>query len=492
MRLDPLPGAARALFARTALPLAAVLLLSACAGMSDSQPHATLLQAPALGLSAVAGTAVTARDAWWREFGDVQLDRLIDSALASNPSLKVAQARLARAKAAADITDSAGGPQIGVGVDLMRQQFTATGLYPPPLAGAIYETGTAQFSASWELDFFGRNRAALEAALGMTRAAQADSDAARTLLASNVARSYFQLIRLNEQVQVAQRMLAQRTQTLDLVRQRVEAGLDTSLELRQSEGGLPDARLQIETLQEQTTLGRNALAALLGQTSASLVLEIPASSVIKPIAAATNVPSDLLGRRADIAAARWRVEAATQDVGVARAQFYPNINLVAFAGVSSIGLDRLLDAGSQQWGAGPALRLPLFDGGRLRANLRGKVAELDGAIESYNAAVLDAVREVTDQIASAQAIGRQSESQRAAQASAESAYAIAVQRYEAGLGNLLQVLSAETAVLNQRRLGVDLAARALETQVALMRALGGGYRADLPPVSPIPAVTSSL
>ncbi len=492
MRLDSQPAAARAFFRRAALPLAAALALSACAGMSDSQPHAARIEASALGLGADGATASTVQEQWWREFGDAQLDRLIDSALASNPSLKVAQARLARAQASADITDAAGGPQIGVGVDAMRQQFTATGLYPPPLAGGIYETGTAQFSGSWELDFFGRNRAALEAALGAARAAQADAAAARTLLASNVARTYFQLIRLNEQVRVAQRLLAQRAQTLDLVRQRVDAGLDTSLELRQSEGGLPDARLQIETLQEQLTLGRNALAALLGQTSASLVLEIPASTAIKPIAAAKHVPSDLLGRRADIAAARWRVEAATQDVGAARAQFYPNINLVAFVGVSSIGLDRLLDAGSQQWGVGPALRLPLFDGGRLRANLRGKVAELDGAIESYNAAVLDAVREVTDQLASSQAIGRQSQSQREAQASAESAYEIAVQRYEAGLGNLLQVLSAETAVLNQRRLGVDLAARALDTQVALMRALGGGYRAELPARTTQQPVTSPL
>ena len=127
----------------------------------------------------------------------------------------------------------------------------------------------------------------------------------------------------------------------------------------------------------------------------------------------------------------------------------------------------------------------------MRANLRGKVAELDGAIESYNATVLDAVREVTDQLVSSLAISRQQEAQRSAQTFAESAYEIAVQRYEAGLGNLLQVLNAETAVLNQRRMGVDLAARALDTQVALVRALGGGYRAELPSVKPSQTVTSS-
>jgi len=289
---------------------------------------------------------------------------------------------------------------------------------------------------------------------------------------------------------VAQRLLAQRVQVLALVQDRVNAGLDTRVELRQSEGALPEARLQIEILQEQLGQTRSALAALLGQAGTSLAIAIPAQKTIAGMAIATSVPSDLLGRRADVAAARWRVEAALQDVSNARAQFYPNINLVAFAGVSSLGLDRMLGAGSEQWGVGPALRLPIFDGGRLRANLRGRTADLDAAIESYNATVVEAVHDVTDQLASTQAVSRQQQEQRAAQAAAESAYEIAVQRYEAGLGNFLQVLASETAVLNQRRLGVDLAARAIDTQVALVRALGGGYRAELP--APQQTVTSSL
>jgi outer membrane protein TolC len=156
------------------------------------------------------------------------------------------------------------------------------------------------------------------------------------------------------------------------------------------------------------------------------------------------------------------------------------VNLVAFAGLSSIGFGKLLSGGSQQWGVGPALRLPIFEGGRLRANLRGADADLDAAIESYNAAVLDAIRETADSLASAQSITRQQNEQRQAQAAAESAYDIALQRYRAGLGTYLNVLSAETAVLAQRRLAVDLEARALDTQVALIRALGGGYRESAP------------
>ena len=464
--------------------------LGGCADMSGIAPQSSLRDPASLGLSAApsniaasvseAAAPIIAAD-WWRQFGDEQLNALVAQALQTNPNLKLAQARLARAQAVTEVANAATLPQLNGQLDLMRQRYTANGAVPPPLAGSIRNSGTLQLGASWELDFFGKNRAALDAALGAVNAAEADSQAARVLLASNVARTYFQLQRLNEQADVARRTLAQRDETLKLVRDRVQAGLDTSLELRQSEGGLPEARLQLETLLEQTALNRNALAALIGQPNMTVAPVSRPLSAIKSVAISDTIPADLLGRRADIAAARWRVEASSKDVVNAKAQFYPNINLVAFAGVSSIGLGRLLASGSEQWGVGPALRLPIFDAGRLRANLRGKTADLDAAVESYNAAVIDAVRDVADQLASAQAVTRQQAEQSAAQDAAEGAYDISVQRYKAGLGNYLNVLTAETSVLAQRRLKVDLVARALETQVALMRALGGGYAASQTP-----------
>jgi NodT family efflux transporter outer membrane factor (OMF) lipoprotein len=366
-------------------------------------------------------------------------------------------------------------------------------MIPAPLAGTIRDSGTLQANASWELDLFGKNRAALDAAIGQSRAAQADAQAARMLLANNVARNYFQWVRIQGQLDVAQRTLAQREQTKQLVQDRLKAGLDTQLELQQSEGGLPDARFQIEALKEQEALLLNALTALTSQANGALALVKPSQAAINTIAdkqtLVQSIPLDLLGRRADIAAARWRVEAATHDVDNAKAQFYPNINLTAFAGFSSIGLERLVQSGSDQWGVGPAIRLPLFEGGRLRANLKGKTADLDTAIETYNAMVIDAVRDVADQLASAKALGRQQTEQHAAQASAEAAYAIAVQRYEAGLGNYLNVLNAETAVLTQRRLGVDLSARVVDTQVQLIRALGGGYTETADTTANAPATT---
>lgn len=460
--------------------------MTGCADMSGIESKASLRDASSLGLPAANASAnsvpaKTMSTEWWQDFGDKQLNALIAQALQSNPSLKLTQARLARAQAVTEVANAATRPQLNGQLDATRQRYTANGAVPPPLAGSIRDSGTVQLSASWELDFFGKNQAALDAALGSVNAAEADAQAAKVLLASNVARSYFQLVRLNEQTMVARRTLAQREETLKLVQDRVRAGLDTRLELSQSEGGLPEARLQVESLQEQMALTRNALGALIGQPDRASTIIPQALTAINIVAVTSRLPADLLGRRPDIAAARWRVEASSKDVVNAKTQFYPNINLVAFAGFSSIGLNRLLDSGSQQWGVGPALRLPIFDAGRLRANLRGKTADLDAAVESYNAAVLDAVRDVADQVASMQAIGRQQTEQSAAQDAAESAYEIAVQRYKAGLGNYLNVLTAETNVLAQRRSSVDLSARALDTQVALIRALGGGYTAaDLP------------
>jgi NodT family efflux transporter outer membrane factor (OMF) lipoprotein len=457
------------------LALATLAALNGCASYSNEATKGQMLYEAAVGLT---GTAAKIDAEWWHSFGDKQLDTLVALALANNPTIKVAQARLARVQAGYDNVRGNDSPTLGAGADLTHQKFSSNFIYPPPLGGAILDTGTLQANASWELDLFGKNRTALESAIGQMRAAEADAMAARMLLASTVARSYFQWVRLNAQLAVAQSTFTQREQSKKLVQDRLTAGLDTQLELHISESALPDARLQIELLKEQQTLTLNALAALTGQQKAPLTLIPSAQATIKNVASATAIPMDLLGRRADIVAARWRVEAATQDVGNAKTLFYPNINLTAFVGFQSIGFDKLAQSGSQQWGVGPAIRLPIFEGGKLRANLRGKSADLTAAIESYNAMVVDAVRDVADQLASGQAIARQQTEQANAQALAETAYSIALQRYKAGLGTYLNVLSAETSVLAQRRQHVDLAARALDTQVQLIRALGGGYAAD--------------
>jgi len=457
--------------------LAAAVLLAGCADMKGIEPHASMRTGESVGLSASGGPSVALSTEWWRDFGDENLNRLEAQALAGNPNLKVAQARLAKAQAAAEGARSSLLPQVGAEANSQRQQFSANNIYPPPIGGSTLTLNTLQLNGSWELDFFGKNRAALDATLSAAQAAQADAQAARILLSTNVARTYFQLARIDDQLVVARRTAAQREESLRLVNDRVRAGLDTQLELRQSEGAIPEARQQVEALQEQAEITRHALAALTGAGNQPVEAQ-PAVAAVKPIALPSQLPANLLGQRADIAAARARVEAAGYDVKNAQAQFYPNVNLTAFIGLSSIGFPKLFSLGSEQWGIGPAIHLPIFEGGRLRANLRGKTADMDAAIESYNAAVLDAIRDTADQLTSARSIARQQAEQRQAQQAAEAAYDLATQQYKAGLGTYLNVLAAETAVLNQRRLAVDLAARALDNQVALIHALGGGYRTE--------------
>lgn len=476
-----------------ALLAMSVLAMSGCASLgSDAAkslpPQAVLRDAESLGLASSKAGPVLSEPQWWRTLADEQLDRLIEQALRDNPTLKVVQARIVRAQAGVESTQAAAGPQLGLAVDLSSQRYTANGAVPPPLAGAVRDSGSALISGSWELDFFGKNRAALDAALGQSRAVQADALAARMLLAYQVARTYFQTGRLNAQIELTEKQLALRAHMLALVQTRFEAGLDTRVELLQAQSSMPELRQQLVALQEQLALASHALDALLGQPKSTWVLKPPAlPESIKALAVA-EVPADLLGRRADIAAARWRVEAAIGDVATARNQFYPNVNLLAFVGMSSIGLDRLLSAGSEQWGGGPALRLPLFDGGRLRAQLRGRSAELDLAIESYNATVIDAIHDVADQLSSAQATGRQQSEQLSAQALAQDSLRLAEQRQAGGLTNRVAVINAELGLLSQRRQALELSARALDTHLALIRALGGGYLADLPtsPATPMP------
>ena len=477
----------------TAGTLAATLiagLLAGCADFSGIQPQAQLRDVASLGLA----TAAAPLDAqWWRALGDDTLNQLQAQALQANPSLKLAQARIAAAQAAAQFSQSATRPQLGAQLNATRQHYTANGAIPPPLAGAVESSGAAQLAGSWELDFFGKNHAALQAALGNARAAQADAQAARVLLTSQVAHTYLSWVGLNEQRALAKRMLAQREETLTLVQARFDAGLDTPLDLRQAQGALPEARLQLELLDEQIALTHNALAALVGEPNQPLALVFKGQETLHPLPLETAIHANLLGQRADVAAARWRVQAAEHGMASAKAQFYPNINLTAFVGFSSIGLGQLLQSGSQQWGVGPALSLPLFDSGRLRANLGATTAERDAAVESYNATVINAIHDVADQLASRQAIARQQAEQQQAALAAQATYAAAQQRYRSGLLNALQVLNAETAVLTQRRQSADLATRALHNQVALARALGGGFTAHTAPdtrelPAPLPAL----
>jgi len=302
-----------------------------------------------------------------------------------------------------------------------------------------------------------------------------DAYAVRLMLASSIARAYAQLGRSFEQIELAQAILVQRQAIFDLIRQRVTAGLDSEVELKQAEGSIPAARQSIAQVEEEIALGRNLLAALLGQgPDRGLAIARPQMQE-QSIALPSVLPADLLGRRPDVVAQRWRVESARRDIEAAKGQFYPNVNLTALIGVQSIILSKVLSSSSEVPAFGPALRLPLFDGGRLRGNLAAKDADYDLALEQYKQTLIDALREVVDQLASLRSVDAQRVQLDSALATAHQAYELALERYRAGIGSYLQVLAAEAPLLEQQSLQANLRARELELSINLMRALGGGF-----------------
>jgi NodT family efflux transporter outer membrane factor (OMF) lipoprotein len=457
------------------------LLLAACASMKGVEPQGTLREASSVAADrSLAGTAVSPaawpKTDWWKEFGDPQLDTLMDEALSTSPTLAVAAARTRKALALAAIDKAALSPQVDLGASIERQHFSENGLFPPPLGGSTQTISQLQLTLNWELDFWGKNRSAYEAALGAARAAEVDAYAARLALSSNIAQAYVQLQRAYLQLDVAQKTLREREQIYALTRDRNSAGIDSRLEVKQAEAALPATREQIAQLTERIALARNQIAALMGKgPDRGLAIERPTATALADVAVPSNVPAELLGRRPDLTAERWRVEAASKDIASAKAEFYPNVNLAGFIGFSTLGGHALLAAASRAFGVGPAVTLPVFDAGRLRGNLAAKDADYDIAVEQYNQTLADAMREVVDQLASFRSVAEQKHEQATALATAQDAYDLALLRYREGLGNYLQVLSAEQPLLAQESLDADLRARQLELSINLARALGGGF-----------------
>jgi len=466
--------------ARFAVLLCAVL--GGCASFEGIEPHAALREPGSLAAShSLAGAphAEWPREDWWKRFGDPQLDRLIREGLAAAPGIRLARARVEKALAHAQASGAATAPQVNASGDVTRQRFSQNGIFPPPIAGASYTQTQLALSFGYDLDFWDRNRALYESALGAARAAEADAFAARVLLSTEIARVYIQLARAFEQRELARKALEQREALQKLTQQRVAAGLDSRVELKQVDTSIPVARQRIVQLEEEIALERAQLAALAGQgPDRGLELGPPA---LQAAAAGlpSVVPADLLGRRPDVVAQRWRVESARRAIDAAKADFYPDVNLAALVGLQTVTLSKLFEAGSAIPTAGAAVRLPVFDGGRLRGTLAARDADYDLAVEQYNHTLLDALREVVSQLAALRSVSMQTSEVDSALASAEEAYQLAVGRYRARIGSYLQVLAAEAPVLEQRVARADLRARELDASVNLVRALGGG----MPPAS---------
>ncbi|MGE8690066.1 MAG: efflux transporter outer membrane subunit [Achromobacter sp.] len=450
-----------------------VLALSGCALMEPGPEPVAALNASKLGLTGQDTAWPTTQ--WWQRYGDAQLNALLDEALANNPSMSAAQARLARANAAVSSARAPLLPRVDANYSLTREHLSKDYVYPAPMGGSVVSDNRLALDFSYELDFWGKNRSRLKSAVSEQQAAAADAQAARNLLASATVRAYLNLQNAFAQRDVLNRVLAQRAEVLSLTQGRYKAGLDTQVEVKQAESSL--AAGKVELTQTETTLAqlRNQVAALAGagpqrgQSLEPVALTAPAGGV------PASVPLELLGHRPDVAAAKWRAEAARHAIDSAKAEFYPNVNLVAFAGFQAMGTGNLLGADARMAGVGPAITLPIFHGGELNANLAGRRADADLAVSDYNQTVLDAVRQVADALDGLRLLDQEKAQQRQAREAIDAAYELAVKRYRAGMGNYISVLIAQTGVLTQARLDTDLRIRAYQLDASLANALGGGY-----------------
>jgi NodT family efflux transporter outer membrane factor (OMF) lipoprotein len=469
---------------RTALPaIAAALLLGGCAQFSDITPSGKPIEQ--VSLTVPAGLAQTRdawpQDNWWQAWGDPQLNRLIEHALNASPNLATARSRIARAQSAAGLVRGGALPQVDAALSASYGRLSENYQVPkPPLGkgGEYVSQGLIALNFGYELDLWGKNAALIGAAEHQVKAAVFDHDAARLALTTSIARAYSQLAAQYELQDILAATAKQRHAIRELTAMRIAKGLDTNLELRQnetSEAALRMEQAQLDATMEVTRLQLSALAGDMPDAAKSIARPAPSA---RTLTVPQNIPLDLLGRRPDLAAQRARVNAASSDMEAAQAAFYPNINLVAMAGLQAIGLNQLLSAGSFLNSAGPALRLPIFDGGRLRAAYAGKNADLDGAIAQYNQSVVGAAQDVAEQLARAAALAPEQAASRDALAAAEEAYRLATLRYRAGLSAYLPVLTVEAQLLAQRRAAADIKARQQDVQISLIRALGGGFQDD--------------
>ncbi|WP_215404076.1 efflux transporter outer membrane subunit [Janthinobacterium sp. JC611] len=413
---------------------------------------------------------------WWRQFQDAQLDQLIGQALAASPNLDVANARIGSALSAFDAQHAQRGATLDLGANANRQRYSGNGLMPAPIGGNYYNEVTVGVQAHYDLDWWGRHKAQIAASLGEVNARRAEYAMAEQMLAAEIARHYFsmqngwaRMDNLHALVKLQQLLVLDKEK-------RIANGLGVSDDHLSAQTRLSLLQQQIALLETQIVTEREALRALLGADGAALAGLQPRQAQPLPHALPGKLGLELLARRPDLQAARWRVEAAMSKIEAAQASFYPDIDLGASFGLDAIKLGRLLQSGSRTLFIGPALSLPLFDSGRLQAQLGGARSERNELIADYNQHVFHVVRDVAQAGATVQGVENQlrlqEENLHASQAQLRNANA----RLKQGLADRATQLNAEMTVRGQVDLGLQLQHQRQDAEISLSVALGGGYR----------------
>lgn len=410
---------------------------------------------------------------WWRDFGDPDLDRTIAEALKENQSLKAALARVEQARALTGEARSALLPMVGaVGLATREQTSeTTTNRFP----NSLTTTYRLPLTLSWELDLFGRVRRLNEGARANFLATQELADATRLAVAAETASAYFALAATDEEARIVADTLALQKEMLSLVEARHDAGRASGLAVEQARLAESTTAADLAAVANRRSLLKNGLAVLLGQAAPAFEIGDRAQlkGALPPVP--VGLPSELLLRRPDLAAAESGLKAANARIGVAKSAFFPAISLTGSAGYASAAIDDLFLRDSRAWAISPSIYLPLFQGGRNRANDQRSQAAYEETVAGYRQSILTALREVQDALTASQRLSEQSEAITRAVASAHEVRKLAEERYLAGGTSYLEVVDAQRTALAVERNAAALAGQRWITRVALIRALGGGW-----------------
>jgi NodT family efflux transporter outer membrane factor (OMF) lipoprotein len=482
-------------------------IISGCISTGGIGPKAELPAADHFATDAAIQAAVVEagwpNGQWWRGYGDPQLDRWIGLVLEGNPNLAAASARLSQARAAAGVAEAREAPQLSADATLHRRNWPTDGFYGPgDLANQTTWDNNAGLSLSYDLDLWHRDRNASERALDLAHVAAAQARQAQLALTRDVVRVYIGMALSYARQDILEATLEQQSHVLALANQRLAAGIGTQLEVSQAQTLIPETHRQLDALGEQIAQARNQLAALAGKGPGDgATLQRPRLRLEGALGLPSRLPAQLLGQRPDVVASRWQVAAQARGIDVAHAGFYPNVDLSASLSymATSGGMLEFLTGHKLGYSAGPAISLPLFDGGRLRSELGEAAAGYDLAVAQYREVLANALKDVSDQLIRGESLEHQAAFAAQSVASAQRAWELATLGWQRGLTGYLDVLQAQTALLRQRTVQEEVQAARLAAQADLITALGGGLQAgDDSPVQerlaapPLPAALSLM
>ncbi|AZD83855.1 Tetrapartite efflux system, outer membrane factor lipoprotein FusA-like [Pseudomonas chlororaphis subsp. aureofaciens] len=466
------------------------LAISGCIGTGGIAPQGKALPANTLATDEAIQSA--ARDArwpaaqWWQAYGDAQLNQWVTLAVQGSPSMAMAAARVRQARAMAGIAESAESLQIKGDATLKRHNWPTDPFYGPgELANSTTWDNNAALGFSYALDLWGRESNASERAVDLAHMSAAEARQAQLELQNNVVRAYIQLSLQYAQRDIVLATLKQQEQILELAQKRLAGGIGTHFEVSQAQTPLPETHRQLDALDEEIALGRNQIAALAGKgPGAGAQLQRPSLSLAAPLKLPSALPAELLGQRPDVVASRWQVAAQARGIDVAHAGFYPNVDLVGSLGYMATGGGALefLTGKKLNYNVGPAISLPIFDGGRLRAELGEAAAGYDIAVAHYNQTLVNALKNISDQLIRRESMDKQAEFAAESVASAQKTYDIAMVAFQRGLTDYLNVLNAQGMLFRQQQVQQQVQAARLSAHAELVTALGGGLEAgrDVP------------